>query len=308
MLGNQGTGGNTVGQQFAEGTPVYDVDGDEVGHVSEHGIQDNSLVLHHGLLREDVYVPLSVITRNDADGVYLAVDKDDVLNRNWDAMRADTARVPTGEMAPGTTRSATSDAILVDETGGNDDRVRVVEGRAGMNRTDATWTATDQTTMGNQGGTMNEGAGATVARAASAEATTEEHIPVREEQLVAGKRQEEIGRVHVHKDVIEEPETVTGQVTREQVEVERVPMQGQVTGADADAFQVQDFDIPVKGETLVAEKQPVEREEVRLHKQTVTEEEQVTGTVRKERVVMDGDEAQAGDTNTSGTTMRRSDG
>src|SRR5579884_3813105 len=92
MLENQGTG---MGQQFAEGTPVYDVDGDEVGHVSEHGIQDNCLVLHHGLLREDVYVPLSVIARNDADGVYLSVDKDDVLNRDWDAMQT--------EMAPGTT-------------------------------------------------------------------------------------------------------------------------------------------------------------------------------------------------------------
>jgi uncharacterized protein (TIGR02271 family) len=286
-----------MGQQFVEGTPVYDVDGDEVGHVSEHGIQDNSLVLHHGLLREDVYVPLSVIARNDANGVYLSVDKDDVLNRDWDAMQTATA--------PGTTRTATGDAILVDETGGNDDRVRVVEGQADMRRADATWTATDQTAMGNQSRMVNESAGATMARPATAETTSEERIPVREEQLVAGKRQEEIGRVHVHKDVVEEPQTVTGQVTREQVEVERVPVQGQAAGVDADAFQEQDIDIPVKGETLVAEKQPVEREEVRLHKQAVTEEQQVTDTVRKERVVMDGGDTQTWDT---GTAMRRSDG
>jgi uncharacterized protein (TIGR02271 family) len=281
-------------QQFAEGTPVYDVDGDEVGHVSEHGIQDNSLVLHHGLLRKDVYVPLSVIARNDANGVYLSVDKDDVLNGKWDATRAGTA---------------SGDAILVDETGGNDDRVRVVEGQADMNPTDATWTATDQTTMADQGRVMNESTGATMARPATAETTTEERIPVREEQLVAGKRQEEIGRVHVHKDVVEEPETVTGQVTREQVEVERVPVQGQATETDAAAFREQDIDIPVKGETLVAEKQPVEREEVRLHKQPVTEEQQVTGTVRKERVVAEGDDGvETWDANTSGTTMKGSDG
>jgi uncharacterized protein (TIGR02271 family) len=114
-----------------------------------------------------------------------------------------------------------------------------------------------------------------------------------EEQLVAGKREEEIGRIHLHKEVVEEPQTVTGQVTREEVQVERVPMQGQATDAGADAFQEQDIDIPLKGETLVAEKRPVEREEVRLHKQTVAEEQQLTDTVRKERIVPDGiDETQ----------------
>jgi uncharacterized protein (TIGR02271 family) len=314
MLDNQGTVGDTMGRQFVEGTPVYDVNGDEVGHVSEHGVQDNSLVLHHGLLREDVYVPLPLIQRSDADGVNLSVSKDDVLNRQGSAMHADTARVPTDEMAQDNTRMATNDAILVDETGGSDDRVQVMSDQGGLNRTDATLTEAES--MASSGGTtanwsdagrvVEERADTTMARPAMAETTVQERVPVMEEQLVAGKREEEIGRVHLHKDVVEEPQTVTAQVTREQVEVERVPItdQGQTRGVDANAFQEEDIDIPLKGETLVAEKQPVEREEVRLHKRAVTEEQQVTDTVRKERVVADGGDTQTWDTS---TTMRPTD-
>jgi uncharacterized protein (TIGR02271 family) len=42
------------------------------------------------------------------------------------------------------------------------------------------------------------------------------------------------------------------------------------------------------GEDAVVQKRPVVKEEVRLRKDIVTEQEQVSDTVRKERVTVDG--------------------
>lgn len=232
-LGDQGALGGTMNtQQFMEGTPVYDMSGAKVGTVSEHGVQDNSLVIHHGLLRDDVYIPLSVIDSSDTDGIYLTISKDDALNGGALGMSADT-----------------------------------------MSATGGTLATPQQTTVTNQ--TDIE--------------TDQINVPVRQEELVVGKQQEEVGRVHLHKDVIEEQETITEPVTREEVRVERVPVQGQYSGdIGADAFTEKDIDVPVMGEELVAGKRTVVNEEVRVSKQAVTENQQVSDTVRKERVVVDG--------------------
>lgn len=236
----------TMNQQFMEGTPVYDVNGDKVGTVSEHGVQDNALVIHHGLLRDDVYIPLTVIDSNDANGVYLTISKDDALNGG--AM--DTT---AGTMATGGTMGTTAMGGPM-ATGGVMDTTR-----------DTTWT--DRANV----------------------ETDQVNVPVRQEELVVGKQQDEIGRVHLHKDVIEEQQTITEPVTREEVRVERVPVQGQYSDAvGADAFTEKDIDVPVMGEELVAGKRTVVNEEVRLNKQAVTENQQVSDTVRKERVTVDG--------------------
>ncbi|HEX6122123.1 MAG TPA: hypothetical protein VFY89_03130 [Ktedonobacterales bacterium] len=71
-------GGPLMGQQFMEGAPVYDINGEKVGDVSEHLVQQGRLVIHRGLLNKDVYLPLNTITRNDPTGVYLNIAKDDV--------------------------------------------------------------------------------------------------------------------------------------------------------------------------------------------------------------------------------------
>jgi uncharacterized protein (TIGR02271 family) len=123
---------------------------------------------------------------------------------------------------------------------------------------------------------------------ATSEATT--GVPVHEEKLVADKRQEEVGRVRLHRDVVEEQQSVNVPLQREQVTVERVPAQGQATDVGPDAFTEKDIDVPVKGEEPVVGKRTVETEEVRLRKQPVTEEQQVGGTVRKEHVTVEGEE------------------
>ena len=115
------------------------------------------------------------------------------------------------------------------------------------------------------------------------------NVPVYEEELVAGKRQEQVGDVRLHKDVVTEQETVPVTLRREEVTVERVPMSGQASQGDPqNAFLNEDIDVPVMGEEAIVGKQVHETEEVRLHKQGVTEQQQVSDTVRKERVTVDG--------------------
>ncbi len=129
--------------------------------------------------------------------------------------------------------------------------------------------------------------------------TNDIRVPVYEEELVVGKRQEEEGRVHLHKEVTSEQETVPVTLRREEVTVERVPFTGNVDpNAARTAFQGQDIDVPVMGEEAVVSKQAHEVEEVRLHKQTTEEQQQVSDTVRRERVVVDGVDQQQGATGT----------
>src|SRR5260370_27316244 len=64
-----------VGHQFVEGAPVYDINGAKVGTVSEHGVQRGHLVIHHGLLRDDIYIPLDMVEGSDANGVSLNMTK-----------------------------------------------------------------------------------------------------------------------------------------------------------------------------------------------------------------------------------------
>jgi len=135
-------------------------------------------------------------------------------------------------------------------------------------------------------------------------------VPVVEEELVVGKRQGELGRVRIHRDVVEEQQSVDVPLQRERVTVERVAVSG-TSGANlGDAFQERDIDVPVMGEEAVVGKRVREVEEVRLHKEAVTEQQQVSDTVRKERVIVDGVDNQGTATNrtitdatgTTGTT------
>ena len=111
-------------------------------------------------------------------------------------------------------------------------------------------------------------------------------VPVREEELVVGKRAEEQGRVHIHKEVTETPQSVDVSTQHERVTVERVAFSGDVNADDA--FVERSIDVPLMGEEAVVGKQVRGVEEVVIHKDVTTEQQRVTDTVRKERVVVDG--------------------
>ena len=84
MLDNQGHMRDFADQQIMEGTPVYDVNGDKVGEVSDRGLQRQALIVHKGLIfPKDLYIPINAIRGRNADGVYLNVAKNDINSQNW---------------------------------------------------------------------------------------------------------------------------------------------------------------------------------------------------------------------------------
>jgi uncharacterized protein (TIGR02271 family) len=112
-------------------------------------------------------------------------------------------------------------------------------------------------------------------------------VPVYEEEVVTGTRTQEEGRVHIHKDVVSEQQSIDVPLQRERVTVERVAFSGNPDASD-DAFVERDLDIPVMGEEAVVSKQVKGVEEVRVRKNTYTDTETVSDTVRKEQVTVEG--------------------
>jgi uncharacterized protein (TIGR02271 family) len=98
-------------------------------------------------------------------------------------------------------------------------------------------------------------------------------VPVHEGDIVGGTQEEEQGRVRLHKEVVQEHQTVTVLLEQERITVERVPVTEQVDpNAVRDAFQERDIEVPVVGEEAVVDKQTRATKEVRVRKERVTVE------------------------------------
>ena len=111
-----------------------------------------------------------------------------------------------------------------------------------------------------------------------------------EEELKAGTREREAGGVNVRKRVRTEREQVRVPKRREEVHLERVPVEereaSEVEGRGSSGAEIgeDEIRIPVIEEEVVVEKRPVVREEIRLRKEVVEEEEVIEEDVRKEEV------------------------
>jgi uncharacterized protein (TIGR02271 family) len=103
-----------------------------------------------------------------------------------------------------------------------------------------------------------------------------------EEELHAGVRDVEAGRVRLVKHVVTEQREISVPVKREEVRVVREPVEGGTP--DRDAFSEGQAEVTLHREEPVVEKTVRPVEKVRLDKETVTDERTVSGTVRKERV------------------------
>ncbi|SNY42655.1 DUF2382 domain-containing protein [Paractinoplanes atraurantiacus] len=100
-----------------------------------------------------------------------------------------------------------------------------------------------------------------------------------EERLVTGVRKEPVTKVRLRKHLVTEERQITVPVTREEVHLERVPV-------DAPDVPAPDTTLYAERPVVTTEKVPVER--VRLRKQTVTDEETVTAPVHKEQIEFEG--------------------
>jgi uncharacterized protein (TIGR02271 family) len=114
-----------------------------------------------------------------------------------------------------------------------------------------------------------------------------------EEELQVGTEPRERGRVRLRKYVTTDEVTRTVPVRREEVRLEHEPPADADAGAGDAAGGREDsdsgYEVVLHEEQPVIGKRVVPRERVRLDKEVVTDEEQVTGEVRKEHIDIEDD-------------------
>ncbi|KUG61906.1 hypothetical protein AVL61_11325 [Kocuria rosea subsp. polaris] len=108
-----------------------------------------------------------------------------------------------------------------------------------------------------------------------------------EEQLHVGKEQRETGRARLRKYVVTDHETVDVPLEREEVRVERTPLNGDE--ATTGTIGEEDVEVSLHEERPVVAKETVGVEKVGLEKETVRDTERVEADVRKEQVDVEND-------------------
>jgi uncharacterized protein (TIGR02271 family) len=139
-------------------------------------------------------------------------------------------------------------------------------------------------TTGYEGERGGFGAGATH--------TEEARVPLYEEELGVQKNVHEAGRVRIHKDVVTEEREVRVPVTREEIRVEHVPADERAAAPGDASFEEDTVEVPLHREHVQVTKRPVLKDEVRITKDHVEDEERVTGRVRKEVAHVDDDDVE----------------
>ncbi|WP_029434173.1 DUF2382 domain-containing protein [Blastococcus sp. URHD0036] len=276
------------------GQDVYDETGSKIGSASEVYLDDETgqpewVTVRTGLFgTKESFVPIRDADLTN-DGVRVPVSKDRVK----DAPKIDT----DGHLSPqeeqelyryyglGTSGQSGQQFAGTDTTRGMTTRDTTTTG---------TMTGTESTTgMATTGTAGRDTANAhgTVGHDTSGP-TTDDAMTRSEEQLSVGTRSEEIGRARLRKYVVSENVTETVPVSREEVRVEREPITDANIGnaMDGPAISEEEHEVTLHAERPVVAKEAVPVERVRLDKQTVTDQETVTDTVRKEQIEMEGAE------------------
>jgi uncharacterized protein (TIGR02271 family) len=121
--------------------------------------------------------------------------------------------------------------------------------------------------------------------------TTDEAMTRSEEELRVGTAQRERGRARLRKYVVTEQVEQTVPVRREEVRLEREP----ITDANVDQaltgpeISEEEHEVVLHEEEPVVEKRTVPKERVRMEKESVTDEAQISENVRKEQIEANGD-------------------
>jgi uncharacterized protein (TIGR02271 family) len=252
------------------GQDVYDESGEKIGSAAEVYLDDETgepewVTVRTGLFgTKESFVPIRNADLTN-DGVRVPVSKTQVK----DAPKIDT----DGHLSP------QEEQELYRYYG-------LGTGTAGMETTGIDTTGTGDAGMRNMDGAETRG---TVGRDTSGP-TTDDAMTRSEERLNVGTRSEEIGRARLRKYVVTENVTESVPVTREEVRVEREPITDANIGnaLDGPAISEEEHEVTLHAERPVVEKEAVPVERVRLDKETVTEQTQVTEGLRKEEIEVEG--------------------
>jgi uncharacterized protein (TIGR02271 family) len=243
---------------------VYGTDGDKIGSVGQVYLDDQSgqpsfVTVKTGLFgTKETFIPVSEATQS-ADGLQVPFDKTFVK----DAPNVDA----DGSITPAEERRI-YEYYSLDFQGT----------AAGADR-GVTGTVTDHDT---RAGDVTAGQGVDAG-------TDRESVVVRDEQLNVGTETRESGRVRLRKHSYTETETVKVPVSREEVVVEREPIdpdsaEAQRGTGDEEVVVTTREEVPVVDKTATAEK-------VTVDKNRVQDTERVSGTVQHEDVEVDQDTA-----------------
>jgi uncharacterized protein (TIGR02271 family) len=131
--------------------------------------------------------------------------------------------------------------------------------------------------------------GQAAARTTPAAARDDASIVRSEERLNVGTQKVQTGRARLRKFIVAEQQTVTVPVTREQAKVVHEPITAENIDRSLDGPEITEavHEVTLTEDRVVVNKEAVPVERIRLDKQTVTEQQQVSETVRKEQVEMD---------------------
>ncbi|MFC7531781.1 DUF2382 domain-containing protein [Actinoplanes sp. GCM10030250] len=135
----------------------------------------------------------------------------------------------------------------------------------------------------------SESYGSAAGSASSSGAQVDDSMTRSEERLTVDTEREQVGRARLRKYVVTEHEQVSVPVQREEVRLEREPISEANRGAafDGPAISESEHEVTLHAERPVVDTEAVPVERVRLGKETVTEQQHVSGEVRKERIEAD---------------------
>jgi uncharacterized protein (TIGR02271 family) len=278
------------------GSEAVDPQNDRIGKVSQVYIDQETdrpswVSVKTGLFgSSESLIPLEN-AQWDNDALHVGYDKDRVK----DAPRVDADR----ELSPeeqeqlyryyGLGGTATAGTTGGTDTAGMD--------TAGM-ETDATYDSTAPTgTTGTTGMDttdgmtgMTTGDTGTVGRDTSGP-TTDDAMTRSEERLNVGTQKVQTGKARLRKYVVTEQQNVTVPVTHEEVRIEREPITDANVGAATDGpnLSEEEHEVTLTEERPVVEKETVPVERVRLTKEQVTDQQNVSADVRHEEIEQEGD-------------------
>lgn len=262
---------------------VMAMDGTEVGHVT-HVIVDGPthqvtdiVVSHDG---QEMLVPISNIERGSGNELMLRATASQfagagMFNREVyhevDEEELDSTPMRSGA-GNATIEHADRDSVVIDSTAAATQMPRTTE-RAVPVPPRTTERVTETT--------------ARQAPAQQVRGNEEIVVPVVEERLTAGVREQEAGRFRLRKDVITEQQSVDVPVQREEVYITKQTVNRPATQADLSAID-QDINVPIREQEAFTSKQAVVTGEVDVRKERTTETERVSDTVRREEVHVEG--------------------
>ncbi|MFQ1002237.1 PRC and DUF2382 domain-containing protein [Modestobacter sp. SSW1-42] len=273
------------------GANVYDADGDKIGTASEVFLDDQSgnpewVTVKTGLFgTKETFVPIRDANLT-GDGLRVPVSKEAV--KDAPKIDQDGHLSPEEESAlyrhynlgDATTTTTTTDTTTSNTSG--------FAGTAGTAGTAGFDTDRDRTT-GTAGMGTDTNRHGTVGHDTSGP-TTDDAMTLSEERLNVGTQRVEAGRARLRKYVVTENVSQTVPVSHEEVRIQREPITDANMGnaMDGPAISEEEHEVVLHAEQPVVAKEAVPVERVRLDTETVTEQQQVTDTVRKEQVDTDG--------------------